>query len=293
MRLITRGDADGLCCAVFLRIKESIDSIEFAHPKDMQDGKIKVTPNDIIANLPYHPSCGMWFDHHSSSEKDAFRNFRGNFRVAPSAARVVFEYYRDRALGIFNTVLEATDKIDSACLTMEDVVNPQGYILLFYTLDPRSGLGPFRDYFQRLMDWIITKPVDAILDLPDVKERWTRLLAEQQRFSETMQRHTLQKGPVIFTDLRKATEVPPGNRYFIYTLYPQGNVQMRIFNGKGNEFTVIALGHSIFNKTCTVDLGALCSKYGGGGLKTAATCQVVNEKAEQVIGEILTALGGS
>ncbi|MBF0543363.1 MAG: exopolyphosphatase [Candidatus Riflebacteria bacterium] len=292
MRLITRGDADGLCCAVFLRIMESIDSIEFVHPKDMQDGKVMVTTNDIIANLPYHPDCGMWFDHHASSEKDANKPFKGKFKIAPSAARVIFEHYDCSELKPFLDLLEATDMLDSAQLSIPDVTDPKDYILLFYTLDPRSGLGPFKDYFLKLMDWIIFKPISEILEIPEVKKRCTDLFQQQKEFEKLMRETSRVEGKVIFTDLRKTPKVPAGNRFLIFTIFPEGSVQVRVFNGKGGEFTVIAIGHSIFNRTCQVDVGALCNQYGGGGHKGAATCQVANQDADKIVKEIIKQLNG-
>jgi hypothetical protein len=291
MRLVTRGDADGLCCAIFLKLKEQIDSIEFVHPKDMQDGKVTITKNDIIANLPYHPDCGMWFDHHATSEENAkTKEFQGHFRLAPSCARVIFEYYKDPQLGKFDKLLEETDRIDSANLSVEDVTNPQGYMLVFYTLDPRSGLGPFKDYFLKLMDWLTTKNVMEILMIPEVRERCKRLLMDQQKFIEAMKATSRLDGNVIITDLRSAGPVPSGNRFLIFTLFPLGNVQARIFNGRAGEFIVVALGKSIFNRTCEIDLGALCGEFGGGGHSGAATCQLPLDQAEEAVQKIITRL---
>lgn len=294
MRLVTRGDADGLCCAVFLTIKEKIDSIEFVHPKDMQDGKVKITSNDIIANLPYHPDCAMWFDHHASNEATSNQiKFKGAFHLAQSAARVIYEHYRDPALDRFKDLLEQTDKMDSANLTEKDVTDPRDYILLMYTLDPRSGLGAFKDYFMKLKDWIVEKPIAEILRIPEVKERCMKLLADQKKFAEVMKENSRLDGNVIITDIRKVKDLPSGNRFLIFTLFPRGNVQARIFNGRGGEFVVIALGKSIFNRTCMTDVGSLCHQYGGGGHSGAATCQVPLDKAETIIGEIITKLKAS
>jgi oligoribonuclease NrnB/cAMP/cGMP phosphodiesterase (DHH superfamily) len=66
MRLITRSDFDGLVCAMLFKKMKMIDEMKFVHPKDMQDGVVEVTANDIIANLPFVEGCGLWFDHHSS-----------------------------------------------------------------------------------------------------------------------------------------------------------------------------------------------------------------------------------
>ena len=99
-RLITRSDMDGLVCAVILKQLELIDDIKFVHPKDMQDGTIEITENDIITNLPYVKQAHMVFDHH---ESETIRNDGAQNHViianAPSAARVVYDYYsKDKAM---------------------------------------------------------------------------------------------------------------------------------------------------------------------------------------------------
>ena len=68
MRVSTRGDLDGLASTVFLSVMNDVTDIRFAHPRDMQEGEVEVTADDIVVNLPYVPGCGMWFDHHGSED---------------------------------------------------------------------------------------------------------------------------------------------------------------------------------------------------------------------------------
>src|SRR5437763_4547477 len=150
MRLVTRGDLDGLTSAVIITMKEPIDEILLIHPQDITDKRIQITNNDVLANVPYHPEAGMWFDHHlltDSNEKPP-ENFVGRYAVAPSAARLVYDYYLERdpndtRLQSFATLVHETDRLDAAQLTPSDVEEPSGYILLGYTIDSRSGLGAF------------------------------------------------------------------------------------------------------------------------------------------------------
>ena len=292
MRVFTRGDMDGLASIVLLGIVEDISEIAFAHPKPMQDGSITVNKNDIIINLPYVPGCGMWFDHHISEEiklKD-IGPFKGSFAVAPSAARVIFDFYKSPKFVQYKDLLEATDRMDSGRLTLEDVTNPSGWILLGMTLDPRSGLGmEFRDYFRHVVDNVRQLPLEKVLENPDVKERCRRVLQEQDEFKSILKQNSHQEGNVIITDFRKIRNLPAGNRFLVYTLYPQANVEVRLFPGVLNN-TVVAIGHSIFNRTCKINIGELTAKYGGGGHFGAGTCQLPNDIADVKIAELIREL---
>jgi len=298
MRLLTRSDFDGIVCAVLLKQVEPIDTIEFCHPKDMQDGKIEVTNQDIITNLPYHPNAFMWFDHHAS---EAVRNqqvsFKGRCEVAPSAARVVYDYYaaqgKAEKLERFKPLLNEVDKFDSAQLTPEDVTNPQGWMLLSYIMDPRTGLGKQHDYqvsnkelMLKMVDWIEKHSLEEILELPDVKERIKRYKEDEQNFKEALLKHSRQEESVVITDFRNVV-APVGNRFLIYTLFPTANISVRIMDGKQNETVVVAVGHSIFNRTAKTDVGALMAKYGGGGHSGAGTCQLPVSQADEKIAQII------
>lgn len=298
MRLVTRSDFDGLVCGVLLKEVEKIDDVVFAHPKDMQDGTVAITENDIITNLPYHPNCGMWFDHHASEGEriDLDMSFRGMFTVAPSAARVVYNYYNSPKLKKYEALMVEVDKSDAATLSMEDVVNPKGWILLSYVMDPRTGLGKNhnfkisnRDLMMKMIDLIRTKTVDEILELPDVKERVDIYFKDEREFEAIMRKTSKQDGNVIVTDLRNESELPTGNRFKIYAMYPEANIQLRIHYGKDKNTVVCALGHSIFNRTSNTHVGTLMAKYGGGGHKGAGTCQLKAADAERQITEIIAA----
>ena len=292
MRVFTHGDLDGLTSLVLLTLAEDVTEIAFAHPKDMQDGKISVTENDIITNLPYVRGCGMWFDHHiSENEKiEDIGEFRGRFALAPSAARVIYDYYKLQEFEHFKDMLEATDRLDSSNLTREDITYPSGWILLGLTLDQRSGLGPeFRKYFRWLAEYVKKVPLEKVLQHPEVNKHCQRLLKEQGEFKKLLEEYSRQEGNVIITDLRGVKEMPAGNRFLIYNIYPEADVQVRIFQGTlGN--IVVAGGHSIFNRTCKVNLGKLMAEYGGGGHGGAATCQISNEEADTKIAEIIARL---
>src|SRR3954471_20329579 len=224
MRLVTRGDLDGLTCAVLLSLNEEIDSISLIHPQDISDGRADIRPGDIIANLPYHPGCAMWFDHHlhTATANIPEEAFRGVFAQAPSAARLVYEYYGgEAAMPQFAELVRETDRLDSANLTPTDVLDPQSYIKLGFTIDGRTGIGHFEDYFHDLVDLLRNEtPIEDVLDDPSVKARCLLIESENQHFCEALREHSHVDGNVVITDFRGLNHTPIGNRFLIYALYP-------------------------------------------------------------------------
>ena len=294
MRLVTRGDLDGLTSAVLITLKEPIDEIVLIHPQDITDKVFQVRPDDILANVPYDPRAGMWFDHHllTESNQKPPATFKGRHGLAPSAARLVYDYYtekypNDPDLQRFAKLVDETDRLDAAQLTPDDVVNPRDYILLGYTIDSRSGLGGFEDYFIKLVDWLKKMPIEEVLQQPVVKERVDRLKAETNEFTHLLKRNSFQLNNVVVTDLREIERLPAGNRFIIYNLFPDTNVSLRVHWGPSHNSVIAAVGHSIFNRTCKTSVGDLMSKYGGGGHRGAGTCVLPLDKAADAIDEIL------
>lgn len=294
MRVVTRGDLDGLTSALILSFCEKVDSVCLVHPQEITDRHLAVTHADIVVNLPYHPDCGLWFDNHLLTDEHAMppKDFAGRYALAPSAARVVYEHYAPRhpELGRFASLLAATDRLDSAQLTVEDVVHPVGYILLGYTLDPRTGLGAYQEYFMRLLECLKTRPLEEVLELPEVREREERIREQDQHFREVTRARSRREGNVVFTDFRTAEPIPVGNRFLVYTLFPEANVSVRAHWGPRREKVVVSVGWSIFDRTCSTNVGVLMSIYGGGGHRGAGSCTLAPEKADAQIVEILAAL---
>ncbi|HEX7153744.1 MAG TPA: exopolyphosphatase [Thermoanaerobaculia bacterium] len=297
MRLVTRGDLDGLTSAVIITLKEPIDELLLVHPQDITDKKVEIRPTDILANVPYHPACGKWFDHHlltDSNEKPP-AEFDGAYGLAASAARLVYRYYLDRhpddpALLRLAKLVDETDRLDAAQLTPSDVQDPRDYILLGYTIDSRTGLGAFEPYFRDLTEWLKTMPIEEVLQQPEVAARIERIRREQAEFEALLRRSSFQVGNVVVTDLRDMDRLPAGNRFLIYTLFPEANVSLRVHWGPGRDAVIAAVGHSIFNRTCNTSVGELMSRYGGGGHRGAGTCKIPVERAAEAIDEILQTL---
>lgn len=299
MRLVTRSDFDGLVCATLLKHLNIIDDYLFAHPKDLQDGKVEVTKKDVLANVPYVEGCGLWFDHHTSEqERLGDISFEGESKPLPSCARVIYEYYgADKFPDNFASMMEAVDKVDSANLTADEITNPNGWILLGYIMDPRTGLGRYRDYrisnYQLMLDMIEycrAMTAEEIMEIPDVKERIDKYLADEPHFIQMLQDNTTQYDNAVVIDLRNQDTIYCGNRFMIYTLYPECNVSIRVIWGFKKQNVVFTVGHSILNRTSKTDVGNLMLSFGGGGHKAVGTCQVsegeVSETLKKLIDQI-------
>ena len=300
MRLITRSDFDGLACGALLKEVGIIDSWKFVHPKDLQDGLIEITEDDVLANVPFVPGCGLWFDHHSSEfERNQLEGkYKGESRVTPSCARIIYEYYGGKErFPQFDDLMEAVDKVDSGNLTIDDVMNPQGWVLVGFLMDPRTGLGRWRQFtipnyllMEKLMDACRTMTTQEILNLPDVKERIEVYNEQTEKFVEMVKAHTEIRGNVIISDLRGVDPIYTGNRFMIYSLYPEQNISAWIVNGKGGLGCSAAVGYSILNRTSNVDVGALMLKYNGGGHKAVGTCQFTDESMKTDLPKMLEEL---
>lgn len=289
MRLVTRGDLDGVTSAVLITTMEKVDSIELVHPQDITDRKFEITASDIMANIPYHPKCAMWFDHHELTDSNARppASFRGSHALAPSVARVIYEYYGHDKLGRFDYLVSETDRFDSARLTMQDVIDPKDVVLLGFTIDSRSGIGSFKEYFSDLVSWLKVLTVSEVLGQPAVQQR-IRLMKEQNAsFLDLLKKHSRKDGNVVITDFRPLEKIPVGNRFLIYTLFPDTNVSVRLQWGPAKKFVATTLGHNIFNRTSNANCGQICGQYGGGGHKGAGAVPLASDRAEQQIAEII------
>jgi nanoRNase/pAp phosphatase (c-di-AMP/oligoRNAs hydrolase) len=297
-RLVTRSDFDGLVCAALLKELGILDEIKFVHPKDMQDGLVEITDHDITTNLPYVPGVRLAFDHHES-ETLRLDEVAANHIIIPgalSAARVVYEHFggADRFTQVTEPLMEAVDKADSALFSLDEIKTPTGWILLSFLMDPRTGLGRFRDFrisnYQLMMDLIdacLEMSVEEILEIPDVAER-VLLYREHAEAAEAqlMQRSTVH-GNLVVLDLREDEIIHPTNRFMIYALHPQCNMSIHVLWGLKQQNTVFAMGKSIVDRSSRTDVGALMLSYGGGGHEAAGTCQVANDDAGRVLGELV------
>jgi hypothetical protein len=307
MRLVTRADFDGLVCGALITQFERIDDYLFVEPKFMQDGVVEIRGGDVIANLPYDSRCTLWFDHHITNTTPQFDRpimpGKGGFRLAPSAARVVCEYYTETAttghdgparLAFLNSdrvtyLLQEADRIDAGKLNRDDVLNPEGYVLISMTTDGRNaGDEP---YWLRVINLLREATLEEMLEDSEVRRRCQRVCDEQEKLRSILLERATLKGNVIFVDLRGGDAVPEGNRFLIFTLFPTGNIQVKVaYDSQRENTTAISVGYNIFNTTSNVNVGELLKHYGGGGHKVVGSCRVPNDKAEQAIREIVAAV---
>jgi len=296
-RLVTRSDFDGLVCAVLLKELDIIDDITFVHPKDMQDGKIEITNNDITTNLPYVEGVNIAFDHHLS---ETIRNGKKDNHIidpdAPSAARVVYDYYggSDKFPAAWDEMMIAVDKGDAAQFSKEEILNPEGWNLMNFLMDARTGLGRFRDFtvsnyqlMMNLIDYCRDHTIDDIIKLPDVSERVELFKEHEEKAKQQIQRCSTVHNNLVVLDLREEETIYAVNRFMIYALYPDTNISIHVMWGMKKQNTVFAIGKSILNRSSKTNVGELCLAYNGGGHLNAGTCQVDNQKAETLLVEVV------
>jgi nanoRNase/pAp phosphatase (c-di-AMP/oligoRNAs hydrolase) len=303
-RLVTRSDFDGLVCAMLLKHLDLIDDITFVHPKDVQDGTVNITASDITTNLPYRPAAHLVFDHHAS---ELLRNgAHDNYIIdaeAPSAARVVYDHFggASRFPSVSDELMKAVDQADSADYDVSEILDPKGWALLNFLMDPRTGLGRFHDFkvsnyelMMELIGYCVAHPVKDVLRLPDVAERVGLYREQSMLFRAQLEHCTTVIGNVAVVDLRQEPIIYAGNRFMVYALHPETSVSIHVLWGRQKQNTVLAVGKSIVNRSNQLDIGAMMlSGYGGGGHRNAGTCQVAHDDAEQALSEIVLALNGA
>jgi nanoRNase/pAp phosphatase (c-di-AMP/oligoRNAs hydrolase) len=301
-RLVTRSDFDGLVCAVLLKEMHLIDEIIFVHPKDMQDGLVEITENDITTNLPYVPYAYLAFDHHHS-ETVRVGSERPNHIIdgdAPSTARVVYDYYggKEAFPSISDEMMFAVDQADSAQYELNDIIFPERWTILNFVMDARTGLGRFRDFrisnyqlMMALIDYCRSHTIEEILALPDVRERVDLYMEHDGPFKDQIKRCTTVDDNVAVLDLRGEDVIFAGNRFMVYALYPDTDVSIHVLWGKQRQNTVFAVGKSIVKRTNQHNVGELMLEYGGGGHTNAGTCQVTHQDSERVLNELIAKLG--
>jgi nanoRNase/pAp phosphatase (c-di-AMP/oligoRNAs hydrolase) len=301
-RLVTRSDFDGLVCAMLLRELDIIGDIKFVHPKDVQDGKVELSSNDITTNLPFDPRVGIAFDHHESElSRNDMEAIKEQYicYVAKSAARVVYDYYggAETFKTVTTEIMEAVDKGDSADFTAEEILNPTGWVLMNFLMDARTGLGRFHnfrisnyDLMMELITYCTNHSIEEVLALPDVKERVDLYFEQQELFKQQLKDTVVIHDKVAVIDLRPLETIYAGNRFMVYAMWPEVEMSVHVAWGFKKQNTAVMIGKSIINKAGTLDIGQLCLDYGGGGHPHAGTCQLDNDKVDEMLPDIIAML---
>ena len=304
-RLVTRSDFDGLVCAMLLKELDLVDEIKFVHPKDVQDGKVELTGDDITTNLPFDPRVKLAFDHHESElrrlDAEAVKDKFIIEGLAKSAARVVYNYYggAETFKRISEEIMTAVDKGDSADFTEEEILNPTGWVLMNFIMDARTGLGRFHDFrisnydlMMELIDYCVEHPIEDVLALPDVKERVDLYFEQQELFKKQLERIAKMHDKVVVIDLRNEETIYAGNRFMIYAMHPEAEISVHVAWGFKKQNTAVMIGKSIINRSSDFNIGDLCLKYGGGGHANAGTCQLGNDEVDAKLPDIIAELNG-
>jgi oligoribonuclease NrnB/cAMP/cGMP phosphodiesterase (DHH superfamily) len=290
VRIVTRPDFDGIVCAVLLRDAVHIENpILWVEPGDMQKGRVDIQPGDIIANLPYHTDCSLWFDHHESNRVD--HPIDGSFEIAPSAAGIVYRYYQNQLKGDYRELIEETDRIDSGDLLLEEILYPDKnpYVLVSISVSGRENSD--EKYWNTLVRLLGKYPIKEIIAGPDVKPRVHQVIKENETYRARLKQYTRLKKNVAVTDFRELNPPPSGNRFLIYSMYPQATVQVKIRHNKDDRNKIsISVGHSIFNRKCKINIGRMLSDFEGGGHFGAGGCTFHKSKADIYIPKIIDIL---
>lgn len=290
MRLITRTDLDGVVCAVLITQMEDVEQVVYAQPQDIEDGTVTVRPGDAIANLSYHPNAGLWFSHHDVAEyaPPVLLYLRGKWGHAPSSSRLVFDHYASPRLQKFEMIVAETDRFDSADLTIDDVLHPQDWVLLGFTLDPYMGLATFTGYANAVVAAIrYGSRIEQILGISEVRARVQLYRKDAEEFKTEIKRLSRLDGNILITDARQEDVMPVGNRFIAFALYPEAAVQIVLTHHSAKSKVRVRVARGIFNRSSKVPLGRLMARYGGGGLDGAAGCLLDRDEADAKIAEIL------
>ncbi len=290
MRIVTRPDFDGIVCAVLLSEAEDIDEpIYWTQPGLVQAGRAEIRSGDILANLPFHPACSLWFDHHYTNYTD--RPFKGVCEIAPSAAGVIYRYYAGRFDRDYDELVHWADLIDAARLTRKQVLRPQDYpyVLLSMTIDGSDPGG--EPYWNHLVDLLRRFPIEAVMADDEVAERCRRTVADNEIYRRLLQDCTEVRRHVSITDLRPVSKPPSGNRFLVYCLFPDTVVNVKIrYDSRDPDLVAVSVGHSIFNPGCRVNVGLMLTAFGGGGHRGAGACRFEKRLAERYIPRIIDIL---
>ena len=290
MRIVTRPDFDGIVCAVLLYAVETIDQpVKWVSPNDMQKNRVQIQNGDIIANLPYNENCSLWFDHHFSNQLRY--PVPGLFRIAPSAAGIVFEHYQDRLKDRFAELVRETDKIDAAQLSLDEILQPEKYpfVLLSMTIQPH--VADDEPYWNHLVGLLCCDTIQDVLSDPDIRKRSNAVIKENKEYKTLLEAYTTTREHLSITDFRSLAKTPYGNRFLIYSLFPETSVSVKIsFDDENKETIVVKVGHSILNRTCNVNVGQMLSYFEGGGHKGAGACRFHHSLADEYLPKIFDIL---
>jgi hypothetical protein len=288
MRVVTRPDFDGVVCAALLMDALYINPpVLWVQPSDVQKRQVGIKHGDVIANLPFHEKCSLWFDHHYSNQPD--EPVAGLFKLAPSAAGIIFQYYRDRLVRDYAELVRQTDRIDSADLTLDEVLHPENYPYMLLSMTIGNHDPAETRYWERLVDLLRTRSMDQVMDDDEVRRRCRQVITANIAYEKALRKYTTMEGHVSITDFRRSDPAPSGNRFLVYSLFPECTVNVKIVHDEA-DMASIRVGHSILNRNCKVNVGKMLADFEGGGHPGAGACRFSREKAPDYLSRIVKIL---
>ncbi|SLM28387.1 conserved hypothetical protein [Desulfamplus magnetovallimortis] len=296
-RIVTRPDFDGIVCAAM--ILEALESeinttdsenipILWLEPSQVQHGDADIKEGDIMANLPFDPRCSVWFDHHVSNDRN--HDVEGLFRIAPSAAGLVYEYYKEKGMinRDFDELIKETDIIDAALLSRDQVLYPEAYpyVLLSMTVKNRNDSDP--PYWMRLVDLLRSSSIENIHKDNEVTKRCQKVIEENRLYEDILKKYTQIHGNICVTDFRSLEKAPSGNRFLPYSIFSDCVASMKIrYDHRDKNIVLVSIGKSIFKDGFNINIGKLLARYGGGGHAGAGGCSMEKSVAQKNIDEII------
>jgi len=291
--IITNADLDAIISASLLTEQLGLDpmTIRFVHPAEAQQGRVSATSKTVVANLPYVPDAALWFDHHKSNI-NLHTDIPGKRVVAPSCARVIANYFEVPD----SQILQETDRIDSGCLTPGDLLHPEGFMLLSYTIHSNVNDPEEVQYNRELVRRVSNCHGDlsCLTEYPEVQKRIKSYRENLKKVSDFIQPRTRREHNVIIVDLRDADDpvyIDGAYKFVHYGMYPEADVSIRLYYPDlDQERTRLQVGWSVLNKSCTTDISATLAPLGGGGHRAAGGVTVDSGQAEGTFNHILTEL---
>jgi hypothetical protein len=289
-RIVTNSDLDALVSAVLLKRVEPVGAVKFLPHERIKDGTFRATREDIVVNMPFIEGCGLWFDHHSSN--DVPETFEGLYDgEAPSAARVVYRYYRERGQGEafdgLEDLLEETDKVDSAQFEPNDISHPTGAVLLSFLIDSH----PLRDETvaenQLIISLLDGGDPQVVLDHPVFRPRAEQFLDRLELSKRALEEQLEVDDGLMIIDFRRLDPEQKqlcNNKFLPYVIHEDCHTLLRV-KPLNEDRLKLNLGFNMFlpDEECPLHYGNLLKKLGGGGHRMAAGCSVPVSRAKPSI----------
>jgi len=195
-RIIADSDLDGLCAAAVLKSYNPDAEVIFSHAALVRSGKIDeiITPSTAMVDLPFHPNCGWYLDHHQTNrpnleEEINFTKNGGvcNWEATPSAARLAYNLLSPIIdLSHLEEIMPIVDALDSGQITLEEFLEDSPVLQLSRTISMKDI-----EYTQQLLELFSQgNTIHDILSDELVQQRVSRVRDERKKIQEYVSKNT-------------------------------------------------------------------------------------------------------